>query len=219
LQGLSPLSWLSFSQPPDLPAVPGQVMPGLASRLAQCSPRKPRLNAHTAARPRSPNPLDGIVGRYRIRQHFRHDLPEIAPIRVQPNTRFASRRLQFDRTEVCPRRPYSRINSVQQDRTDWGVFSKSVPPGLPSVTCRKPNSPSDRTSGLLSVSNLIDNTRDRNRGLGRRASVEPDKPLSWRSGSTGQHVAVGDFGLNSFRQFQTTSVGKRRSSAVQKLHP
>ena len=64
-QGLSPLSWLSFSQPPDLPAVPGLVTSELVGRPTQCSPRKPRLNGHRT-KSLSPNPLDGIVVCQRI---------------------------------------------------------------------------------------------------------------------------------------------------------
>jgi len=60
LQELSPLSWLSFSQPPDLPTVPGLVKSGLAGRPAQYSPRKPRLNGHRIDCPVARTPWAGF---------------------------------------------------------------------------------------------------------------------------------------------------------------
>lgn len=39
-QAITRLSWLSYSQPSDLPMVPVQVMHGLADCSAQCSPRR-----------------------------------------------------------------------------------------------------------------------------------------------------------------------------------
>jgi hypothetical protein len=51
---------------------------------------------------------------------------------------------------------------------------------------------SDRTSGLLRCGYWDTNPAPVDSVLLRRASVEPDKPLSWRSGSTGQHVADGE---------------------------
>ena len=51
---------------------------------------------------------------------------------------------------------------------------------------------SDRTSGLLRCGDWDTRPATACSGLLGRASVEPDKPLSRRSGSTGQHVAGGE---------------------------
>ena len=40
-QAITRLSWLSYSQPSDLPTVPGLITSGLARHRAQCSPRQP----------------------------------------------------------------------------------------------------------------------------------------------------------------------------------
>ena len=66
-------------------------------------------------------------------------------------------------------------------------------PGLStSPAFKTPTGVSDRTSGLLRCGDWDTTPASACSGLLRRASVEPDKPLSRRSGSTGQHVAGGE---------------------------